>query len=138
MAEVLTPAAIVVAPDISARDLDGTISSSRPHYERIPVTGGEIIAYDGGTAGFDFSVHDARVILPGFVRPETYEVEPWKIHTIDPYDVFVEPVRSQLLAKNVRQVEPLGGTSALAPQHQNADHAASPKLITCPSTSGLV
>ena len=89
--------------------LHGMISSSRPHYGRIPVSVGEIIAYDGGTAGFDFSVHDGRVVLPGFVRPETYEVEPWKIHTVDPYDVFVEPVRSRLLTRNVRQVEPLGG-----------------------------
>ena len=89
--------------------LHGTISSGRPHYERIPVTAGEIIGFDGGTAGFDFSVHDARVILPGFVRPETYAAEPWKVHTVDSYDVFDEPVRSRLLAKNVRQVEPLGG-----------------------------
>ncbi len=89
--------------------LHGTISSARPHYERIPVFAGEIIAYDGGTAGFDFSVHDARVLLPGFVCPESYAVEPWKVHTVDPYDVFDEPVRSRLLSKNVRQVEPLGG-----------------------------
>jgi hypothetical protein len=59
--------------------LDGAIPSSRPHYERIPVSAGEIIAYDGGTAGFDFSVHDARVLLPGFVRPESYALEPWKV-----------------------------------------------------------
>jgi len=89
--------------------LDGAISSSRPHYERIPVSAGELIAYDGATNGFDFSVHDARVVLPGFVRPETYAAEPWKVHTVDPYDYFDEPARSRLLAKNVRQVEPLGG-----------------------------
>lgn len=89
--------------------LNGTISSSRPHYERIPVSAGELIAYDGGTNGFDFSVHDGRVILPGYVRPESYVTEPWKVHTVDPYDVFDEPVRARLLTKNVRQVEPLGG-----------------------------
>jgi hypothetical protein len=89
--------------------LDGGISSTRPHYERISVSAGELLAYDGGTNGFDFSVHDSRVILPGFVRPESYAVEPWKVHTVDPYDIFDEPVRSRLLARNVRQVEPLGG-----------------------------
>lgn len=89
--------------------LNGAILSSRPHYERISVSAGELLAYDGGTNGFDFSVHDARVLLPGFVRPETYAVEPWKVHTVDPYDLFDEPARSRLLAKNVRRVEPLGG-----------------------------
>ncbi len=89
--------------------LDGAIPSIRPHYERIPISAGELLAYDGGTAGFDFSVHDARILLTGFVRPETYAVEPWKVHTVDPYDYFDEPVRSLLLRKNVRQVEPLGG-----------------------------
>jgi hypothetical protein len=89
--------------------LDDAIPSGRPHYERIPGSAGELIAYDGGTNGFDFSVHDARVTLLGFVRPESYVVERWKIHTVDPYDYFDEPVRSHLLTKNVRQVEPLGG-----------------------------
>ena len=83
---------------------------SRNHsFDRIPVSAGELIAYDGGTNGFDFSVHDDRVVLPGFVDPTSYVVEPWKVHTVDPYDYFDEPVRSQLLTKNVRQVEPLGG-----------------------------
>jgi hypothetical protein len=89
--------------------LNGTISFDRPTYERIRVSAGEAIAYDGGTNGFDFSVHDARVLLPGFVRPESYEVEPWKVHTVDPNDYFDEPARSRLLGKNVRQVDPLGG-----------------------------
>ena len=89
--------------------LDGKVLSSRPHYERISVSAGELLAYDGGTNGFDFSVHDGRVILPGFARPNTYVAESWKVHTVDPYDVFDEPVRSRLLTKNVRQVEPLGG-----------------------------
>jgi hypothetical protein len=89
--------------------LNGMVLSSRPNFERVPVSAGEIISYDGGTAGFDFSVHDNRVILPGFVDPTSYVAEPWKVHTVDPYEYFDEPIRSQLLTKNVRQVEPLGG-----------------------------
>jgi len=89
--------------------LDDNVWSSRPTYDRVPVKAGELIAYDGGTNGFDFSVHDGRVILPGFVRPGSYWSEPWKIHTVDPYDLFEDPVGSSLLTKNVRQVEPLGG-----------------------------
>ncbi|MFC2105735.1 hypothetical protein ACFLS0_03180 [Candidatus Bipolaricaulota bacterium] len=89
--------------------LNGTFDSRSHSFDRIPVSTGELIAYDGGTNGFDFSVHDDRVILPGFVNPLSYVAEPWKIHTVDPYDYFEEPVRSGLLTKNVRQVEPLGG-----------------------------
>lgn len=89
--------------------LNGTFDSRNHSFDRIPVSARQLIAYDGGTNGFDFSVHDDRVILPGFVDPISYVVEPWKVHTVDPYDYFDEPVRSRLLTKNVRQVEPLGG-----------------------------
>ncbi|MFC1909021.1 hypothetical protein ACFLXD_04100 [Chloroflexota bacterium] len=90
-------------------DIDGKVSWSKPMYVRVPVKAGEMIALDGGTNGFDFSVHDYSMTLVGFANPNSYVVEPWKVHTADPYDYFVEPVLSQLLAKNVRQIEPLGG-----------------------------
>jgi hypothetical protein len=90
-------------------ELDGQVPNGQSKSVRIPVKAGELIAYDGGTFGFDFSVHDAGVILPGFINPQSYVAELWKIHTVDPYDYFDEPVRSELLAKNIRQAEPLGG-----------------------------
>ncbi|MEK6949354.1 MAG: hypothetical protein AABX34_03975 [Nanoarchaeota archaeon] len=77
-------------------------------WPRIPVKEGEII----GTVGigkFDFSVVDESVTLQGFVNPQTYEGEPWKIHTVDTFDYYDEPLKSRLLEKNVRNVEPLGG-----------------------------
>jgi hypothetical protein len=89
--------------------LKDLVSWGKPQYVRIPVKAEETIAFDGGTAGFDFSVHNNTVILPGFINPLSYVVEPWKIHTVDPYEYFDEPVRSQLLTKNIRQIEPLGG-----------------------------
>ncbi len=74
----------------------------------IPVTEGQII---GKLAEhpFDFSVHDQNVTLPGFLNPKRYENEYWKIHTVDPFDYFAEPVRSGLLTKVVREKEPRGG-----------------------------
>jgi hypothetical protein len=90
-------------------DLEGQVDFNHPQYVRVPVVAGEAIALDGGTNGFDFSLHDAGVVLTGYVTPENYWVEPWKIHTVDPYDYFEAAVRDQLLTKNVRQVEPLGG-----------------------------
>ncbi|MBI4452023.1 hypothetical protein HY637_01215 [Candidatus Woesearchaeota archaeon] len=81
-------------------------------WERIPVKEGDVI----GTIGigkFDFSVVDEAVTLKGFARRETYDDERkgevWKTHTVDTFDYFKEPVRSQLLAKNLRKVPPFGG-----------------------------
>jgi len=64
---------------------------------------------EGGSQGIDFSVHDTRVILEGLLIPEHYQGEAWKIHTVDPFDYFQEPVRSQLLEKNPRKAAPYGG-----------------------------
>ena len=90
-------------------ELEGKVTWGNSARVRIQVRAGEVIAHDGGTNGFDFSVHDYSMTLPGFVNPESYVAEPWKLHTADPYDYFIEPVRSRLLEKNVRRVEPLGG-----------------------------
>jgi len=57
----------------------------------------------------DFSVHDTNVILSGFVSPQLYYGEPWKIHTVDLYDYFAEPLRTTLRGKSERTVAPIGG-----------------------------
>ena len=84
----------------------GWFSSSSP--EPVRITAGQVIG-KVGPRSFDFSVHDTDVTLEGFVVPERYAGEAWKIHTVDPYDYFTEPVRSELLEKNPRTVAPLGG-----------------------------
>ena len=72
----------------------------------VQVEAGEVI---GRAPGFDFSVHNDEITLPGFIVPEHYDAESWKIHTSDMFDYFLEPIRTQLLDKNVRQKEPRGG-----------------------------
>lgn len=72
----------------------------------VPVKAGEVI---GRASAFDFSVHNEEVKLKGFVIPEHYDAESWKIHTVDLFDSFIEPIRSQLLSKNIRQAEPRSG-----------------------------
>ncbi len=72
----------------------------------VHVEAGEII---GRAPGFDFSVHNDEITLKGFILPETYIAEPWKLHNVDIFDHFVEPIRTQLLDKNIRQKEPRGG-----------------------------
>ncbi len=91
--------------ELSPRISQITGEITRHTYPNIRVTAGETI---GRANSFDFSVHDEEVTLSGFVVPGHY-TEPWKIHTVDMFDHFVEPIRSQLLAKNVRQAEPRGG-----------------------------
>src|SRR3989338_4413196 len=74
---------------------------------RIPVGAGEVIGRKNSYT-FDVSVHDTNVRLSGFVFPEHYD-EVWKIHTVDPFDYFAEPVRTQLREKSLRSAEPVGG-----------------------------
>jgi len=76
--------------------------------EPIEVKAGEPIAKFGGQS-LDWSVHDADTTLSGFVVPEHYESEPWKIHTVDPFQFYSEPIKSDLLSKLLRTVEPRAG-----------------------------
>ena len=75
---------------------------------QIKVKGGEVVGRIGGQT-LDFAVYDYTKILPGFIVPEHYLAESWKLHVVDPFQYFKEPLRSQLLALNPRQVEPREG-----------------------------
>lgn len=90
----------------SVRKEDGDVKTQA--WPRIFVREGEVIG-SIGIGKFDFSVIDESVTLQGFVNPQTYQGEVWKIHTADTFDYYSEPLKSQLLEKNVRNVEPLGG-----------------------------
>ena len=72
----------------------------------IQIKAGELI---GKAATLDFSAHNNEITLNRFIVPEHYSGEPWKIHTVDPFDYFTEPLHSQLLEKNMRQAIPRGG-----------------------------
>jgi hypothetical protein len=74
----------------------------------IPVKAGDRIAKFGGQT-LDWSVHDSEITLQGFVVPQHYESEPWKIHTVDPFPFYGEPLRSILKSKVLRTVEPIAG-----------------------------
>lgn len=92
--------------ELSPRILQMIGPVKRHMYPNIKLGAGEVI---GRSNGFDFSVHNKEFKLSGFVIPEHYSQEPWKIHTVDMFGNFPEPMRSQLLAKNVRQRNPRGG-----------------------------
>ena len=82
------------------------LSLSQNIYPKIEVKAGELI---GRAFAFDFSVHDDEKTLSGFLVPEHYSREPWKIHTVDMFEPFIEPIKSRLLEKNIRSSEPYGG-----------------------------
>ena len=97
-------------------DLDSTIlkeweitkGEKNLGWEGISVKSGQLIGRIGGQT-LDFGVYDYEITLPGFVIPEHYNYEPWKLHTVDPFPFFKEEVREVLLSKNLRKIEPLAG-----------------------------
>jgi len=74
----------------------------------IPVKSGQLIGRIGGQT-LDFGVYNYEVVLGGFIFPEHYSSESWKIHTVDPFPHFPDEVREVLLQKNLRKVEPFAG-----------------------------
>ncbi len=78
-------------------------------FERIPIKAGKQIGEVEGFGLLGMLTVDTNVKLIGFITPEIYKDEPWKIHSVAPFDFFVEPIKSQLLAKNARKKEPVGG-----------------------------
>jgi hypothetical protein len=75
---------------------------------RIPVAGGQLVGRIGGKS-LDFAVVDSTRTNPGFVIPDHYISEPWKVFTVDPFEAFTPAVRQQLLAKALRTQDPRGG-----------------------------
>lgn len=94
-----------LAPDVDAAYVE---SGERRQTMRFPVFGGQVIGKIGGQT-LDLNVVDLDITLSGFVVPAHYEREPWKIHSVAPFDYFEEPLRSRLLELNPRLAEPRGG-----------------------------
>ena len=75
---------------------------------RIPVAAGELIGYY--KKNLDYNLVDKAITLTGFVVPEHYAVEPYKTHIVrDTYGYFNEPVKSKLIERSIRTVEPISG-----------------------------
>jgi len=88
--------------------IGGPPPDMKPVKVRVPVKAGQLIGKVGGQT-LDFAVVNSEVTLKGFVVPRHYDYEPWKIHTVNPFDYFDEPLKSTLLAKNPRKAKPRGG-----------------------------
>lgn len=89
-----------IAPDIQAAYEQGRM----PH----AVKAGQLVGRIGGQT-LDFAAYDYNVTLPGFVVPEHYDAEPWKVHTADPFPSFDDATRALLLERMLRTAEPRVG-----------------------------
>ncbi len=90
--------------------LDSSIASQMKDGEKlkVPIKAGQVLGRVGAQS-LDTAIYNYAMTLPGFVRPESYVAEDWKIHTDDFFKYFDEPLKSQMLALNPRKVEPYGG-----------------------------
>ncbi len=95
-----------LSPELAA--VTGKMTEGNSWSGKIKVRKGQLLGKIGGQT-LDLSVNYDEVILKGFIVPEHYAGEEWKIHTVDPFDYFEEPGRSALLAKNPRTALPRGG-----------------------------
>ncbi len=86
------------------------LQPGQPTPMRIPVKAGQVIGKVRGGFTFDFALIDTTVTRKGFVIPDQFlKRDPWKLHTVDPFDYIDEPMRGKLLAFNPRTAKPLGG-----------------------------
>jgi hypothetical protein len=75
---------------------------------RIPVKAGQVLGKVSGRS-LDFGVIDTETRLAGFLSPALYGHYSWRVHLTDPFPHFADPVRRQILERNVRKVAPFGG-----------------------------
>lgn len=69
---------------------------------------GQLIGRIGGQT-LDFAVWDTTQRLSGFVNPDSYNEERWKIHTVDPLEYYSDSLKKQALRKYIRTISPVSG-----------------------------
>lgn len=74
----------------------------------ILVKAGQVIGKIGGQT-LDFAIWDTTKTLPGFLVPDHYKSEPWKIHTADPLDYTSPELKAFMLSFNPRKAAPISG-----------------------------
>lgn len=81
--------------------------SGRGHID-IPIKAGQRVGRIGGQT-LDFAVWNTEKPLSGFIVPEHYRAEPWKMFTADPLDYCTEELKTLMLSRHVRTAEPRSG-----------------------------
>jgi len=86
----------------------GKLQPNENKQANIELKAGDVVGYIGNST-FDWTPIDTKTTLKGFITPSRYEGEPWKIHTVSPFDLYTGDLKSKLEAKSLRSVAPLGG-----------------------------
>lgn len=74
----------------------------------ISVKAGQLIGHIGGQT-LDFAVWDTTKPLGGFIAPSSYNAEPWKIYTADPFPYYSDSLRKIVESKDPRIIKPIAG-----------------------------
>ena len=74
----------------------------------VSIKEGQLIGRIGGQT-LDFAVWDMDERLKGYVVPEHYSGEVWKIHTADPLNYYTDDLKDKVLSKYMRTTEPVSG-----------------------------
>ena len=86
----------------------GKLQPNENKQASLELKAGEVVGYIGGST-FDWTPIDTNTTLKGFITPSRYEGEPWKIHTVSPFDLYSGDLKTKLEAKSLRTVSPIGG-----------------------------
>ncbi len=84
-------------------------SDKRNLYARIPFKAGQVIGKAEKWGLLGMLTVDTAKTLTGFITPDIYAGEPWKVHAVPVFDYFSESLKAQLMQKNPRISEPRGG-----------------------------
>jgi len=100
----------LLAADARFKELDGFTEDKTPDnkrylYPRIPVKAGQIIGKAEKWGLLGVLTVDTTKTLSGFITPELYAGEPWKIHAVPVFEYFPESIQKQLTPKNPRTTE---------------------------------
>lgn len=104
----LDPALIAASPALQTIDTE-TVTESRNALVGVPVKAGQALGTVEGLGLLGMVTVDLGTTNAGYLNPESYQGENWRVHSVAPFEYFSEPVKSQLYEKLVRTAEPRGG-----------------------------
>lgn len=100
---------------IHVHKLEGAVATAAAGLEpgankqmSVELKAGDTIGYIGGDT-FDWTPVDTESKLTGFIHPDLYKSESWKIHTVSPFDLYEGTLKTELEAKSWRTAAPIGG-----------------------------
>jgi len=89
-------------------DIQSQVGKEANAQVNIPVKAGQVIGRIGGQT-LDFAVWDTTKKLSGFLVPDHYKGEAWKIYTADPLDYATPGLKAFMMSHNPRKAPPTSG-----------------------------